>query len=97
MLDEGSWREFKVLPVLDKLLGRGFTAALPVVVGKGQPLEFRDWNRDTKLASGVWDIPYPAEGTAVMPNVLISAGGRVRRCMAIAWAMAPASTIAHWR
>src|ERR1700761_1739916 len=64
-------REFNVLPVLDKLLARGFTAALPVVLGKGKPLEFRDWNRETTLASGVWDIPYPAEGEAVTPNVLI--------------------------
>src|SRR5579875_1297769 len=45
--------------------------ALPVVLGKGQPLEFRDWTRATKLASGVYDIPYPAEGAAVHPEVLI--------------------------
>jgi 5-formyltetrahydrofolate cyclo-ligase len=64
-------REFAVLPFLDKLLARGFTVALPVVLGKGQPLEFRDWTRETNLASGVYDIPYPAEGAAVMPAMLI--------------------------
>jgi 5-formyltetrahydrofolate cyclo-ligase len=64
-------REFAMLPFLDKLLARGFTAALPVVLGKGQPLEFRSWNRATAMASGVWDIPYPAEGAAVMPAMLI--------------------------
>lgn len=64
-------REFNVLPVLDRLMAQGFTIALPVVLGKGRPLEFRPWTRATKLASGVYDIPYPAEGAAVQPKVLI--------------------------
>ena len=64
-------REFNVLPVLDGLMAQGFTIALPVVLGKGRPLEFRPWTRATKLASGVYDIPYPAEGEAVRPKVLI--------------------------
>ncbi|HEY1506560.1 MAG TPA: 5-formyltetrahydrofolate cyclo-ligase [Stellaceae bacterium] len=64
-------REFNVLPVLDQLIVRGFSVALPVVLGKGQPLEFRRWTRDTRLASGVYDIPYPAEGEAVQPTMLI--------------------------
>jgi 5-formyltetrahydrofolate cyclo-ligase len=64
-------REFNVLPFLDSLIARGFSIALPVVLGKNQPLEFRNWTRATKLASGVYDIPYPAEGAAVQPKVLI--------------------------
>jgi 5-formyltetrahydrofolate cyclo-ligase len=64
-------REFNVLPALDRLIARGFAIALPVVLGKGRPLEFRNWNRETKLASGVYDIPYPAEGAAVQPKMLI--------------------------
>jgi 5-formyltetrahydrofolate cyclo-ligase len=64
-------REFNVLPVLDRLIARGFSIALPVVLGKGRPLEFRYWTRATKLASGVYDIPYPAEGDPVQPKMLI--------------------------
>jgi 5-formyltetrahydrofolate cyclo-ligase len=64
-------REFNVLPFLDALIADGFTIALPVVLGKGQPLEFRPWDRATKLASGVYDIPYPAEGAPVQPKMLI--------------------------
>jgi len=64
-------REFNVLPVLDRLIAQGFSIALPVVLGKGRPLEFRNWTRATKLASGVYDIPYPAEGEAVQPKMLI--------------------------
>ena len=64
-------REFNVLPVLDRLIAQGFSIALPVVLGKGRPLEFRNWTRATRLASGVYDIPYPAEGEAVRPKMLI--------------------------
>src|SRR5690242_12556325 len=64
-------REFNVLPLLDRLIAQGFTIALPVVLGKGRPLEFRHWTRATRLASGVYDIPYPAEGAAVQPKMLI--------------------------
>jgi 5-formyltetrahydrofolate cyclo-ligase len=64
-------REFNVLRFLDELIARGFTVALPVVLGKGRPLEFRNWDRATKLASGVYDIPYPAEGAPVLPKMLI--------------------------
>jgi 5-formyltetrahydrofolate cyclo-ligase len=64
-------REFNVLPVLDGLIAQGFTVALPVVLGRGRPLEFRHWTRETKLASGVYDIPYPAAGDAVQPRMLI--------------------------
>ena len=64
-------REFNVLPLLDRLIAQGFSIALPVVLGKGRPLEFRNWTRATKLASGVYDIPYPAEGEAVRPKMLI--------------------------
>jgi 5-formyltetrahydrofolate cyclo-ligase len=64
-------REFNVLRFLDKLIARGFAVALPVVLGKGRPLEFRNWDRATNLASGVYDIPYPAEGAPVQPKMLI--------------------------
>jgi len=64
-------REFNGLGFLDRLMARGFTVALPVVLGKAQPLEFRAWTRAMKLASGVYDIPYPAEGEPVQPAILI--------------------------
>jgi len=64
-------REFNVRPLLEWLIGRRHEIALPVVVGRGLPLEFRRWTQDTQLASGVWDIPYPAEGKPVWPSVLI--------------------------
>jgi len=64
-------REYNVLSFLEWLTGRRFEVALPVVIGKGQPLEFRPWTRDMKMVSGVYDIPYPATGAPVKPEILI--------------------------
>jgi 5-formyltetrahydrofolate cyclo-ligase len=51
---------------------RGGSCALPVVVEKGRPLEFRSWAEGEPLARGVWNIPIPAEGTLVVPDVAIA-------------------------
>jgi 5-formyltetrahydrofolate cyclo-ligase len=64
-------RELDPLPFVRRLIDAGGAAALPMVVGKGQPLEFRRWSPGTKMAVGVYDIPYPAEGPAVAPDVLL--------------------------
>jgi 5-formyltetrahydrofolate cyclo-ligase len=64
-------REPDPLPLVRRLVAAGGAAALPMVVGKGQPLEFRRWTPDTTMAVGVYDIPYPADGPAVAPHVLL--------------------------
>lgn len=50
----------------------GARIALPVVVAKGQPLVFREWTPDVRMERGVWNIPIPAEGPEVEPNVVIA-------------------------
>lgn len=52
-------------------IAAGADAALPVVVERGRPLEFRRWRPRMKLQRGVWDIPYPAEREIVQPTVLL--------------------------
>jgi len=64
-------REYNVLGFLEWLTGRRHEVALPVVLGKGRPLEFRRWSRDMEMVSGVYDIPYPATGDPVRPTILI--------------------------
>jgi 5-formyltetrahydrofolate cyclo-ligase len=54
-----------------RLIRQGARAALPVVVEKGQPLEFRAWRPGTPLRRGVWDIPIPAERQVVQPTALL--------------------------
>jgi len=53
------------------LLDHGALLSLPVVVEKKAPVEFRAWRPDAPMTSGVWDIPVPAEGKRVRPEVLL--------------------------
>jgi 5-formyltetrahydrofolate cyclo-ligase len=46
--------------------------ALPVVVGKGQALQFRTWHPAARLERGVWNIPFPADGPIVVPTIVIA-------------------------
>jgi 5-formyltetrahydrofolate cyclo-ligase len=66
-------REFDPIPLIRKLIAAGREAALPVVVEKNAPLQFRPWHPGTKMAVGVYDIPHPAEGDAVVPDALLVA------------------------
>ncbi|APH72874.1 5-formyltetrahydrofolate cyclo-ligase [Aquibium oceanicum] len=50
---------------------RGGQLALPVVLEKGKPLEFRTWSAGEKLEKGVWNIPVPAGGTATLPDIVV--------------------------
>jgi 5,10-methenyltetrahydrofolate synthetase len=54
------------------LRDRGATTALPVVVKKAHPLVFRAWQSGDKIERGVWNIPIPAEGVEVVPDVAIA-------------------------
>lgn len=52
----------------------GAQIVLPVVVAKGQPLQFRLWTPEVKLERGVWDIPIPPEDAPVLhPDLIIAA------------------------
>ncbi len=58
-------------PWLESVRARGAHCALPVVVAANAPLEFRSWRPGDRLARGVWNIPVPADGPPVAPQVLI--------------------------
>ncbi len=51
---------------------RGVRIALPVAVTLAQPLTFREWRPGTPMTRGLWKIPYPAHGAAVVPNVVLA-------------------------
>ncbi|HEM47382.1 MAG TPA: 5-formyltetrahydrofolate cyclo-ligase [Alphaproteobacteria bacterium] len=57
---------------MESVAERGGRCALPVVVEKGVPLVFRTWRKGEELASGVWNIPVPAGGAEVVPDVVIA-------------------------
>ncbi|MGP2492272.1 5-formyltetrahydrofolate cyclo-ligase [Mesorhizobium sp. PUT5] len=59
-------------PWLASINRRGGRTALPLVVEKGKPLVFRAYAPGDRLEKGVWNIPIPAEGEAVLPDIVIS-------------------------
>ncbi len=59
-------------PLLAAIRAGGGTSALPVVVGKDRPLLFRAWAPGDPLERGVWNIPVPASGPAIAPDVVIA-------------------------
>lgn len=55
-----------------KVIERGGRIALPVVIRKGWPLEFRAWRPGDPLERGVWNILVPSRGPPVLPNIVVA-------------------------
>lgn len=55
-----------------RVIERGGRIALPVVIRKGWPLEFRIWKPGDPLERGVWNILVPSRGPAVEPDIVIA-------------------------
>lgn len=55
-----------------RVIERGGRIALPVVIRKGWPLEFRLWAPGDRLERGIWNILVPSSGPPVQPNVVIA-------------------------
>jgi 5-formyltetrahydrofolate cyclo-ligase len=64
-------REFNCVPYMRDVLRLGGRVALPVIVARDRPLEFRCWTETAPMQAGVWNIPHPAEGPAVFPSALV--------------------------
>lgn len=50
----------------------GARIVLPVVLEKAAPLEFRRWLPGCPMARGIWNIPVPAAGEALTPDLVIA-------------------------
>lgn len=57
---------------MEALERRGAVCALPVVVQQRAPLVFRTWRSGEALEPGVWNIPVPAGGLHVTPDIVIA-------------------------
>jgi 5-formyltetrahydrofolate cyclo-ligase len=53
------------------LMAGAKAAALPVIVEKNKPVEFRTWSPDCAMTTGFWNIPIPANGEPVQPTILL--------------------------
>ena len=59
------------MPLMLALAGLGFGVALPVIVGRGQPLVFRRWTPGEALEAGPFGTSVPRDGAEVEPDVLV--------------------------
>ncbi|WP_269929867.1 5-formyltetrahydrofolate cyclo-ligase [Aminobacter sp. HY435] len=59
-------------PWLATVHARGGNTALPIAIELGKPLIFRAYAPGDKLERGVWNIPIPAAGPEVIPDVVIA-------------------------
>jgi 5-formyltetrahydrofolate cyclo-ligase len=64
--------EFDPRPLIGWLIADGGTVALPAVVDKKGPLEYRSWKPGEPLVNGVWDIPVPANRDIVIPTAVLA-------------------------
>jgi 5-formyltetrahydrofolate cyclo-ligase len=64
--------EFDPRPLVDWLIAAGSAAALPAVVGKKGPLEYRSWRPGDPLVDGVWDIPIPEKREITLPQAVLA-------------------------
>lgn len=63
--------EFDPRFVIRHWRGAGARAALPVVVQKNAPLEFREWWPGVPTRKGVFDLPVPLDTQVLQPDVLL--------------------------
>ena len=59
-------------PLMQTVVEGGGRCALPVVVEKKAPLVFRLWKPGERLAGGIWNIPIPADGADVLPDIVVA-------------------------
>jgi 5-formyltetrahydrofolate cyclo-ligase len=64
--------EFDPRPLVDALAAASRKVALPVVIDKKGPLEYRAWAPGEPLAAGVWDIPIPEKREIVVPSMVLA-------------------------
>jgi 5,10-methenyltetrahydrofolate synthetase len=57
---------------MEQIHARGARCALPVVIERRAPLVFRTWRPGAPMASGIWNIPVPADGVDVLPDIVVS-------------------------
>jgi 5-formyltetrahydrofolate cyclo-ligase len=64
--------EFDPRGLIDWAVAAGRIVALPVVVDKKGPLEYRAWRPGEPLVDGVWNIPVPERRDIAVPAIVLA-------------------------
>lgn len=66
--------EIDPMPLLDRMMGDGYSVCLPVMEGKGKPLVFRAWKPGDELSTVTWGIREPLPTAPVVePDIVLAA------------------------
>ncbi len=66
--------EIDPMPLLERMMGEGYSVCLPVMEGKGKPLVFRAWKPGDELATVTWGIREPlATSPVIEPDIVLAA------------------------
>lgn len=99
-------------PFMTRIAGKGFRAALPVIVKRDAPLEFHQWVPGAPMISGVFGVKEPDSKLVLRPDVVLAptlgytergdrmgyGGGYYDRTLAVLKASGPLMTIGvGWR
>jgi 5-formyltetrahydrofolate cyclo-ligase len=64
--------EIDIRPLLSALVNNGRDAALPVVAGRGQPLQFRRWRPGVSLDRDAFGLAHPRpDAPIILPDVVL--------------------------
>ena len=64
--------ELDPTPLMTHLHNAGLACCVPIVVGKGRPLAFREWSPTATMRPGAYGIPVPgADAAEVTPTLMI--------------------------
>lgn len=63
--------ELDPVPAMTALHAGGARLAVPVIAGRGLPLDFREWTPDAALVEGPFGALVPATGDWLVPDTLI--------------------------
>jgi 5-formyltetrahydrofolate cyclo-ligase len=64
--------EFDPRALIEWVIEQGVAVALPAVVDKQGPLEYRAWRPGEALVDGVWNIPTPEVREVVLPQAVLA-------------------------
>lgn len=63
--------EFDARPLVSRLIGRGWHAAMPVVTAVDAPMSFHAWTPSAEMSADRYGIPIPQDGAELIPDIVL--------------------------